>query len=174
MKKNFFDQLDSDWNDILSDTYEKANDPATIDLYYKYKTEVSLYQDIVTGLTTLNSAKFVFKTLTSDDIKVSLDKNESLKVILSDDDFEYTYYLDGEIVDNKKGNERAVMRPLEFEFNIYEDHYVLSLYNELFFILYRNNNTLYYDEFTMNNNLIRLIKDACKRESINTNKFNIF
>ena len=173
MKKNFFDQIDSDWGDVIADTYERANDPATIDLYYKYKTEISLYKDF-TDLITLNSAKFVFKTLTSDDINVSLNNDGSLKVILSEDDFDYTYYLDDEIVDNKKGNERAVKLQLEFEFNIYEDHYVLSLYNELFFIAYRNNTTLYGNEFTMNNNLISYIKDACKRESINTNKFNIF
>ena len=147
--KNFFDELDSSWDDTISDVYSSTNKHQII---LKYKNEVDImanermsnydHEDNVR----VNKVVLYFNELNSGNSFLNL-KGSVISVWLRPTDIHYQYYLNDELVHEVKRKSEG-LRSFQFNFKIEMSDLKLEfeMDNDYFKYLYKYRGLYYLND----------------------------
>lgn len=159
MKNNFFDDIDNDWSDLISDVYSKYNNKFILEVIYDRLIECFLYDDL-SEIAIFNKVKFEFRKINKINIKK---QGDVVTVIITTNDIKYEYFKD----DNKSAevNLKDVHNDITFSFSFVivdgDDLYLTfkDLNNKYFKIAYKffNDKMFSSDEYSVSVDLMNEI-----------------
>ena len=157
--KNFFDQLDGGWGDIIADTYSSYSEGSTILIKWKKPTTISIAKEMsdynVDDFIEVDKVLIKFNDLGLDKITVGDKKNTDYNYIfLRPKSISYTYYLNGKEV-YKIDNTLTNFSFFKFNFKLYNDKLEFDINNDYFKLIYLYQ-TIY--NFNGNNEIFEFIE----------------